>query len=332
MTRKNGAVLLERRFGTVILDEAHKARRRGGLGAKKDEPNNLLDFMLHIGPRTKNLLLGTATPIQTEVHELWDLMRILNAGADFVLGREAMSLWVDMEQALPVVKGEETPVDEREAWEWLRNPLPPGDEEPLVANLRLQLGIPDQAFFTDQGFGSLGIVRTAIGPPDLGSRLLPGAQSHRPPYRPPSPSDLGGARACWNGWRWTVHPDPDAPSTAYPGVGLDGLGLLTNHPFDLAYKAAEDFTSRPATAHQGRRFHEDTAAPADLLQLRFRSQPRPPKCCGANCSKTKRTATAAARGAEFPHPRPKQGISAPSSRNCLARRPATRSLPPSAIS
>ena len=24
------------------------------------------------------------------------------------------------------------------------------------------------------------------------------------------------------------------------GVGFDGLGLLTNHPFDLAYQAAED--------------------------------------------------------------------------------------------
>lgn len=46
-------LLLERRFGTVILDEAHKARRRGGLGPKKDEPNNLLDFMKRIGSRTK---------------------------------------------------------------------------------------------------------------------------------------------------------------------------------------------------------------------------------------------------------------------------------------
>jgi SNF2 family DNA or RNA helicase len=70
-------LLLERRFGTVVLDEAHKARRRGGLGENKDESNNLLDFMLRIGPRTRNLLLGTATPIQTNVHELWDLMRIL---------------------------------------------------------------------------------------------------------------------------------------------------------------------------------------------------------------------------------------------------------------
>ena len=39
-----------------------------------------------------------------------------------------------------------------------------------------------------------------------------------------------------------VHPNPDAPATAYPGVGLNGLGLMTNHPFDLAYAAAEAFT------------------------------------------------------------------------------------------
>jgi hypothetical protein len=62
--------LLERKFGTVVLDEAHRARRRGGLGEKQGEPNNLLDFMPRIGPRTKHLLLGTATPMQTEVSEL----------------------------------------------------------------------------------------------------------------------------------------------------------------------------------------------------------------------------------------------------------------------
>ncbi len=83
--------LLQRRFGTVVLDEAHRARRRGALGETRGEPNNLLAFMLRIGPRTKHLLLGTATPIQTEAAELWDLMRILNAGADFVLGRETLS-------------------------------------------------------------------------------------------------------------------------------------------------------------------------------------------------------------------------------------------------
>jgi N12 class adenine-specific DNA methylase len=54
---------------------------------------NLLRFMLEIAPRTKNLLLGTATPIQTQVSELWDLLRILNAGEEFVLGRELFGFW-----------------------------------------------------------------------------------------------------------------------------------------------------------------------------------------------------------------------------------------------
>jgi len=38
-----------------------------------------------------------------------------------------------------------------------------------------------------------------------------------------------------------VHPNPDVPATAYAGVGFNGLGLLTNLPFDLAYSAAESF-------------------------------------------------------------------------------------------
>src|ERR1039457_4092959 len=92
--------LLDRRYGTVVLDEAHKARRRGGLGERKDEPNNLLDFMVRMGPRTKHVLLGTATPIQTQVSEVWDLMSILNSGADFVLGRAALSNWADWRRAL----------------------------------------------------------------------------------------------------------------------------------------------------------------------------------------------------------------------------------------
>jgi hypothetical protein len=38
-------------------------------------------------------------------------------------------------------------------------------------------------------------------------------------------------------------PIPAAPLTAYPGVGFIGLGLRTNHSFDLAYQAAEAFTA-----------------------------------------------------------------------------------------
>ena len=119
--------------------------------------------MLRIGPRTKNLLLGTATPIQTEVHELWNLLRILNSGADFVLGRELFGRWPDWKRALPIVKGDEIPADDKDAWEWLRNPLPPASEDALFATLRLQLGLSDQTFFTDRGFGSLGFLEQQGG-------------------------------------------------------------------------------------------------------------------------------------------------------------------------
>jgi superfamily II DNA or RNA helicase len=234
--------LVERRFGTVILDEAHKARRRGGLGEHKDESNNLLNFMLRIGPRTRNLLLGTATPIQTNVHELWDLMRILNAGADFVLGRESTSQWANLEHALPMVKGDEVPLDERDAWEWLRNPLPPGDEDPMVANLRLQLGIPDNAFFWDKGIGSLEF----FAQQSVLQTLSPGFYKQHNPIvrhtvlrRRQTLEQAGLLERV----AVEVHPVPDAPSTAYPGVHFEGLGLLTNHPFDLAYQAAVDFTT-----------------------------------------------------------------------------------------
>jgi superfamily II DNA or RNA helicase len=234
--------LLERKYGTVVLDEAHKARRRSGLGEKEEEPNNLLDFMLRIGLRTKNLLLGTATPMQTEVYELWDMLRILNAGADHVLGRELFGRWADWERALPMVKGDETPADEHDAWEWLRNPLPPGSEDALFATLRLQLGLADHTFFTDRGFGSLGFLEQQ----HVGQALAPGfLVEHNPVVRNTvlrrrqTLEDAGLLERVGV----DVHPDPDAPATAYTGVGFHGLGLLTSLPFDLAYQAAEAFTA-----------------------------------------------------------------------------------------
>ena len=48
-------------------------------------------------------------------------------------------------EALPLVTGDETPTDDRDAWEWLRNPLPPASEDVLFATLRLQLRLPDRS-------------------------------------------------------------------------------------------------------------------------------------------------------------------------------------------
>jgi superfamily II DNA or RNA helicase len=234
--------LLDRKYGTIVLDEAHKARRRGGLGQKREEPNNLLEFMLRIGARTKNLLLGTATPIQTEVHELRDLLRVLNAGADTVLGRELFCQWADWEKVLPIVKGEQAPEDEKDAWEWLRNPLPPANEDALFATLRLQLGLPDQAFFTDRGFGSLGFLEQQA----IGQALVPGfLREHNPIVRHTvlrrrqTLEEAGLLEKIGV----EIYPNPALPATAYQEIGFSGLGLLTNLPFDLAYKAAEAFTT-----------------------------------------------------------------------------------------
>ncbi|HPW35930.1 MAG: ATP-dependent helicase HepA [Syntrophorhabdus sp. PtaB.Bin027] len=234
--------LLERKYGTVVLDEAHKARRRGGLGEKKGEANNLLDFMLNVGLRTRNLLLGTATPIQTEVRELWDLMSILNAGVDFVFGRDLYSQWAEFEKALPLVKGEGAPTDERDAWEWLRNPLPPASEDTFFATLRLRIGMPEQSFYTDRGFGSLGFLEQQ----EIGQTLAPGFFQKNNPIvrhtvhrRRQTLEEAGLLERVGV----DIHPDPEASGTAYPGVGFSGMGLLTNHPFDLAYRAAEAFTN-----------------------------------------------------------------------------------------
>ncbi len=240
------AFLLERRYGTVVLDEAHKARRRGGLGQEGRELNNLLAFMLRIAPRSRHVLLGTATPIQTQVRELWDLLAILSSDADFVLGREPFSRWRDWERALPLVKGEEIPTDERDAWEWLRNPLPAADEQALFASLRLRLGLAEQNFFTDRGFGSLGFLEQQA----LGEALEPGfLQTHNPVVRHTvlrrrQTLEESGLLARIG---VVIHPDADAPAAAYAGIGGDvgfaGLGLRTNHPFDLAYAAALAFTT-----------------------------------------------------------------------------------------
>lgn len=235
------AALLERRYGTVVLDEAHRARRRGGLGEKKDQMNNLLDFVVRIGDRTKNLLLGTATPIQTEVYELWDLMRVLNSGADFVLGRENVSCWADWERALPYVKGEKAPADEREAWELLRNPLPPSTEDPRFTALREQLGIGDGSFFCSRPFSDLGYlaqenVRQAI---DAGFFKNNNPIVRHTVLRRRQTLEEQGLleRISVN-----VHPDPLLGPSAYPGQDFIGLALMTNHPFNLAYEAAENFT------------------------------------------------------------------------------------------
>lgn len=61
----------------VVLDEAHHARRRGaGLPGERG-PNHLLRLMQNLRERSQGLILLTATPMQVDPVEVWDLLDLL---------------------------------------------------------------------------------------------------------------------------------------------------------------------------------------------------------------------------------------------------------------
>jgi SNF2 family DNA or RNA helicase len=61
----------------VVLDEAHHARRKSPQ-ARKDTPNRLLQLMRQLKDKTKALLLLSATPMQIDPIEVFDLLSLLN--------------------------------------------------------------------------------------------------------------------------------------------------------------------------------------------------------------------------------------------------------------
>jgi superfamily II DNA or RNA helicase len=147
---RESQALLNRKggFGTLILDEAHRARRAGGLGQTTGEPNNLLAFMIEAAKHSKNVILGTATPIQTATEELWDLLDILGQGAEFVFGR--VSPWRSPSRVLPLITGKKQVEDEEEVWDLIRNPLPPRSDGLLFDQIRDDLNISDMTWFTSK--------------------------------------------------------------------------------------------------------------------------------------------------------------------------------------
>lgn len=75
----------------VVVDEAHHARRRGSKAT--DTPNSLLSLLIDMrrAGKWKALYLATATPMQMNPHEAWDLIELLglpgkwaSSAADFM--------------------------------------------------------------------------------------------------------------------------------------------------------------------------------------------------------------------------------------------------------
>ncbi len=124
--------LKRRQFECIIVDEAHRARRKNlgpNKSGEKPEPNNLYEFLSQAGLKTRSLLLATGTPVQMYPIEAWDLLNILSAGTDAVLGNKWSNWTKHAEKGLNLVAGNEAlPQDDLELWGWIRNPLPPASE------------------------------------------------------------------------------------------------------------------------------------------------------------------------------------------------------------
>jgi superfamily II DNA or RNA helicase len=236
---KEAGMLLKKRYGSVILDEAHKARVKGGFGENATEPNNLLAFMQLIGKRTRHLILGTATPIQTNVRELWDLLGILNSGADFVLG-DSLSPWRDYEQSIPIVTGSLKPSTEQAAWELLRNPLPPSSEHLIIQNIRDHLGIKPDDFNCSHHFQDLEYLVQSMW---LSECLMPDFfQKNNPVLRHTVLRKRKQLEDDGLLEKVGVNTHPILKKSHLYQSRFIGLGIPTNTPFEVAYKKAEEFS------------------------------------------------------------------------------------------
>lgn len=145
-------LLAQKDFECVILDEAHRARRRNPTkdpNKHKADPNYLLQFLNAITFKTKSLLLATATPVQIHPIEAFDLINALSLPTFKVMG-DMYSEWHKKPQLmLDMVCGKEPyPESEITMWDIIRNPLPtktPSAQD-RVNRIRERLDISDKTY------------------------------------------------------------------------------------------------------------------------------------------------------------------------------------------
>ena len=150
--------LLSKEYECVIVDEAHRSRRRN-LGKGKEnqsaDMNNLYSFLIKFSKKTHSMLLATATPIQLYPIELWDLLNVLSQKNDSVLGSQS-SIWRKnnrISESFELITGEKSINTElSESWDWMRNPFPPKEENPNFSVLRNKLRMKDNQFVSQELF------------------------------------------------------------------------------------------------------------------------------------------------------------------------------------
>lgn len=146
--------LLSIEYECVIVDEAHRARRKKyNQGNDEDKPslynqNNLMRFLMDISKKTKSMLLATATPVQLYPIEAWDLLEILSQKNDSVLGSNFSRWRTQTGKALNLLLGKDK-FDEFDVniIDWVRDPFPPESEEDInFGIIRRRAGMKDDDF------------------------------------------------------------------------------------------------------------------------------------------------------------------------------------------
>ncbi|BAY66667.1 helicase-like protein (plasmid) [Calothrix brevissima NIES-22] len=75
-TERMRQLLSAESWDLVVLDEAHHARRKSPQD-RKETPNRLLELMAQLKEKTKSLVLLSATPMQIDAIEVFDLLNLL---------------------------------------------------------------------------------------------------------------------------------------------------------------------------------------------------------------------------------------------------------------
>lgn len=246
-------------YGIVVLDESHKARGSQTNGDER-EPNNLLAFMTLLAVKARHVVLGTATPIQTDPMDLWDLMTVLASGADHVLGND-LSRWRNRpEDALRLIRGEFRPRTEEDAWEWLRNPLPPGAEkEALFGFIRQGFEMPNAMAVPDRSYTDLDtflrddLIDKLTHDPDGRAFFQDNnpVVRHTVLRRRKALEDAGLMKPV----AVDLHPrdvEPDRRTRAF--FGVSGKAVIATMALQDAFQAADAYTSALMTRNKGAGF------------------------------------------------------------------------------
>ncbi len=257
--------LLGLRFGIVILDEAHKARTRQGFGRDAGTPNELLAFMREIAARSDHVLLGTATPIQTDPRDLWDLLGILHQGrGHFVLGHD-WAAWHRPDDVLDILSGRQEVLDLGHAWELLRSPLPrvESTSEPrarrLFSAIRQDLGLTNGEWQSNRPLADLAEETREILEEEL-ERRIAGAtffQRENPLVRHVVLRKRQQLEEAGLLTRVGVEVHPNRPKVTEPRLFdalFEGKALRTSEDFREAYSQARAFGKALAKRGKGSGF------------------------------------------------------------------------------